>query len=266
MGGRGLSVGLSTGAGGGSAEAQMAGGGGEDLDALSESLFGKADFTVKGYGKAEKAYLRKIFGHSISSEELGKMVGALDGSTVTVTFNKSAVGKVSAFKVEIEHPYISKAADEGMTRYIYQKGSEVGIYNATFYVNKAKAPSGLGSRVFANQAYNARENGVAFIRTYALGAAGIKENGAYTWIRLGYDAPLPRDVQARLFTAVGKPFRNARTFNQLMAKGGAEWWRANSSPQDVVFDLNRGSTSLRILNAYIRGRGIKLGRRAPKTY
>ncbi len=254
MGGRGLAIGT---------EAALAatGGGGGTMDAQTAALFGGGSFTVSGYGKTEQAYMRRLFGHAITAKELGNMVGAMDGAKLNVSLDKSSD---LPFRVEIKHPMISTKANEGMIRYFRQEGKNAVIYNGSFYLDKSVAPKGTGSRVFANQAYHARAQGVAYIRTFAMGGTNTAENGAYTWVRLGYNAPLPQRVQAKLLTQFGKSYRSATTFNQLMSKGGKDWWKANATPQDLIFDLGRGSTSFRILNSYMRNSGIKLGRRLPK--
>ena len=259
MGGRGLAIGSAT----LSESARTPSGGGGGADALSKSLFEKGDVKILGYGKAEQAHMRRVFGRTVSEKELGKLVGAPDGSTIHVSFNKSDPNSKFAFKLDVKHPYISTKPDEGMTRYIFKQGREVGIYNGTFYANKSVAPEGFGTRVFANQVYNARESGVSYIRTMALGFGSVA-NGAYTWGRLGYDAPLSNTIKAKLLTQFGKSYRTANTINELIKRGGSEFWRANAESGDMIFDLGRSSTSIRILNSYMRGKNINIGRKTPK--
>jgi hypothetical protein len=265
MGGRGITGNRAFSSGdGGAGEASGTGG---ERDELTAANF-NGDFEVTGYDAAAKAYMRQLFGRNISEQELGKMFGMPDGATFEVNYNPNTPRKNEFFEVQLEdHKWI-----QTMERYIYKdEHGEIAIKNSLFYMKQDAnqnnlGPKGFGTRVFAQQVQQSRASGVNYIKTYASRLdydpkENRSENGYYTWARLGYNAQLPDRFKARLLTM--PQYRGVTTTNQLMARGGAALWKEHGSGTQSIFSLDRGSTSLRILNSYLRNRGIKTGRKTP---
>ena len=84
---------------------------------------------------------------------------------------------------------------------------------------------------------------------------GSALRGYYAWPRYGFDAPLSKDITARLPEALA----SARTLLDLMATPeGRIWWRNHGRGLDVVFDLAPGSRSLQVLDEVLREKGVRL--------
>jgi len=146
------------------------------------------------------------------------------------------------------------------------------------------APPGLGSKIFGTQVREARRLGVNRIHTMAM--TSEDENGGYTWARLGYDGYIPRGVLGRHGFEAPPPevpwYRNKQrkqdytTIHHIMTTpSGRDWWKAvntdfsrNADMGDDsderqfswtgVFDPRPRSRHSRILDAYLKDRGIDL--------
>lgn len=245
MGGRGTSTDRgSSKFGGGSGTAttrSIAGGGG-----------------VEGYGTKEQALARKIFGKNVSAKEIATMAGAdaFAGARVLVKM------KDGQLQVDVKHKFISTKRDEGMTRRFYTdaKGRLV-IYNDQFYLTKAAQGRGVGLESFSTQVAAAKANKVSHIKTFALRNDSVKRPsiGYKVWADMGYNGILSARVQHQWTKA--NPFAKLdgvstpRTVRELYAtKGGRALWHRHGESQDMIFDLKRGSQSLKALNAYRKGK------------
>jgi hypothetical protein len=94
--------------------------------------------------------------------------------------------------------------------------------------------------------------GVDRIETVA--ARGPEGNGYYTWPRFGYDASLDLastvDYKA-VESALPQSLKGAARVSDLMAtEEGRAWWKANGDTIHMTFDLQEGSLSRRVWEAY----------------
>lgn len=197
-------------------------------------------FTAEFDSPAANANAVALFnGKNVTAKQVARLVGAPDGAHVTI---ESAYG--GALRTSISHPYITR-----QTRTISNEGGQLVISNDYFRASN-NAPKGFGSKVFARQVQAARQAKASRIDTYAAGnASDTGFNGYYTWARFGYNAPLYKSEIA----ALPSNLRGATNLNQLMAKGGASWWKTHGEGRDMSFDLRKNSVSLRVLSAYLRG-------------
>jgi len=91
----------------------------------------------------------------------------------------------------------------------------------------------------------------AHLGLHALLAAaerGPRDNGYYTWPRLGFDAALP----PRILRSLPSYLRHARSVLDLMrSAAGRAWWRRRGVSLDVTFDLRPGSRSWIAFRRYL---------------
>ena len=182
--------------------------------------------------------------------DLANLVGAPDNAQIKV-YNDTANQGIF---IDVEHPNYSA------TRFIARdtKGN-LYIKNNTFFMNRGKTGTGLGTQVFSDQVAWAKEKGVAYIETDA--GRSTRMNGYYTWARMGYDAPLD-NVYGEVGSAAKQAFPEAKTVQDIMATPkGREWWKENGGSIDAAkFDLTDGSRSMRIHQAYLQERQERVKR------
>lgn len=116
------------------------------------------------------------------------------------------------------------------------------LENQIIKISKGAQGKGYGTSFFLQQVEVAQRLGLREIQAYA--ARGSDYNGYYTWARLGYDGPLPEDLQ----TLTG-----LRTILELMrTKEMQELWRKEGEGFEATFDLRPGSESLKRLAEYVK--------------
>lgn len=189
----------------------------------------------------------------LSYEKAGSMVGAPDDATlnvIPVTGNKAGIF--------IDHPQYNSYREIG-----HDAAGKMYMSNETFYMKDEKAGTGtgLGSKVFSDQVAAARENGVAYIKTYAAkGISDLPANGYYTWPRLGYDQRLDdfrkQSTEERATMREAAEKFGAKTVLDLMStQAGRDWWKKNGvSLANMKFDLSDGSRSMKVHAAYMKER------------
>jgi GNAT superfamily N-acetyltransferase len=182
----------------------------------------------------------------ITATEAANMIGAADGSLIELT----AVD--NAYEFEVTGPLLQNA----MMRRLRTDVSGHVMHNDHFALKPAFRGQGIGARSFALQVAALSTLGITRIKTYAAGSSVEKAyNGYYTWPRLGYDAPLT----AQEIAALPPALQSARSVLDLMtSEAGRAWWKTHGGPRVMVFDLSPGSRSQRVLQAYLKNKGIRL--------
>lgn len=189
---------------------------------------------------------RELFGKELSEHELANLVGAPNGTRVSVYSTPPARAEAGLL-VQV---YDSNGAFSGI-RHVFKENGQLVLHNELLTLKKNLQGQGLGTSIFAKQVEGARVLGVSEIRTTA--AKNKNMNGYYTWPRVGYNADLPAKYARKLPDSL----KDAKTFHDLYAKpGGRDWWKANGGTVDMHFDLKSGSASLRVFNAYRAERGL----------
>jgi hypothetical protein len=215
-------------------------------DALSAQYFTGAVSTIVSDEAAQ--LMQDMFGRTLTDSEMAGITGALDGASISVDDYNGDL------EFEIFHPLMDN--DVSVRKLRRDAFGVFRIENANLFL-RDDAPAGLGTRILASQVRAASALGIDSLTTYAAGPPSQgKMNGYYTWGRLGYDSDLSGGLQNQA-SAAG--FSNARTLHDLFKRpGGADWWKANGVGLSMEFDLNAGSTSRKVLDAYTAAKGISL--------
>ena len=232
-------------------------GGGESAGRASAASGGGA--IIDNYGKEEQAMARKIFGKNMTGQELATMAGANAFSGATVEFGVRD-GKL---EINIFHKKITEATDDGggMKRTFYKDRGGAKIRNDAFFLKESAQGQGLGAKSLASQVRAAQKAGVKEINTFAL-TDGRGSVGHKVWADLGYNGKLSTRVQTDWKNA--NPLESLRgvkpptTIHELYARGGRSFWARRGESQNMVFKLNRGSKSVKILETYIKNKGYKI--------
>jgi SPP1 gp7 family putative phage head morphogenesis protein len=186
--------------------------------------------------------------HGFDAAIIAKMTGAPDGSVISIYKADDA----------IEFNITNALFDEAMARRIMEYAGGIRVMmNDNFNIKPQFQRQGIGARSFARQVSELAESGFARIETYAAGSYrnDLGLNGYDTWARLGYDAPLTAEEIAGLPEAL----QTARRVQDLMAtEAGRAWWEIHGNGRAMIFDLSEESRSRRVLDDYIKQKGIKL--------
>jgi GNAT superfamily N-acetyltransferase len=218
------------------------------------------------------AAVERLFGRRLTNDELAGLVGAPKGSFVTITGNAQVGGLSISLRSPTWDPLNPYKFDGyGGERNLYaDDNGKLVMGNMSFSIDDESQRQGLGAQIFADQAQTLSDLGVSRIETFAsgggpgvLGQLADGTNGYYTWPRFGYLGSLPSESRAALRASavvgdVPKAWGNYRTVQQLMrTPEGRAWWMAYGTSLDLTFDLTPGSLSMRVLDAYLREKGIK---------
>lgn len=195
-----------------------------------------------------ESQLQDILGRELSHDEIGGLVGALDGADIFVEeFDDKLLFR-------IVHPLIAEQ----------QRTLETGWDGNTFMHNvifrkSRTAPKSTGLKSFATQVFHAERFGVSFIETDAAGnyESSLRKggwNGYYTWGRFGYNAALSPEERERF----PSPYKAARDVNDLFIRNnnGSKVWLYFGSGRPMLFDLDQDSRSFEILRNYLHEKGF----------
>lgn len=204
------------------------------------SVSASYDISDRNENKDAVQQASALLGRKVSGNDLAQLAGAPAGSSVTV--------RGSEYEIVIRF----KAPDGSHGARIVYK-DENGVYMNNDDLHAGTTGQGTGTKIFALQVKTAIRLGIPEIHTEAAGGPNGSKNGYYTWARLGYRIPLhPQLRQA----AKAAGFGDVPSTQELMAKpGGKQWWKANGGDDHGVFDLRKGSTSRKMLSAYLKETG-----------
>ncbi len=189
--------------------------------------------------------IKEITGRDVTRQDLASLTGASEEAIVRV---ESDIGYSGRKEVTLK----ANSTRYNATRTLKIKDGVAEIHNDYFRVEDEYQGKGLGSEIFARQVENAAKLGFQKITTSA--AKGHDYNGYYTWPRLGYDAPIPASVKAKL----PDQWQDAKNVSDLQINATRrEWWKKNGEWIDLTFDLTEGSLSRRILAAYLVERSAR---------
>jgi hypothetical protein len=201
------------------------------------------DISLKATASTRK-HLEAFFGAAVPDNKLASLVGALDGSIIEI----APLGE--GFISRARHQYLIEQIRIG-------GGGEAGLFLTNeFFQLTGDAPEGTGLISFIRQVTAARDLGFTFIRTYAEGSVSDPDGfiGYYVWARFGFNAPLEEHEIENLPPELGK----CRDLNDLMMRGGQEWWRQNGSGRDMIFLLSDGELSLTVLGNYLADKEVEV--------
>lgn len=220
----------------------------------------------KDSDKLMESNVQKILGDKPLST-LAEYSGAQSGSDVRVKQKKDQI------EIEVLHK------DYKAKRILMLKDGRIDhVVNDLFIVNEKQRGKGLGTKVFNDQVQALARDGISEIRTLAGGYKGVKQNGYYTWPRLGYDQSLDKvgayipgydalDGKKVLAQHLGIQLPNFATVeqvNQALAKHnlsdlmktpqGRALWKEIGYQSRMSFDTREGSTSRKVLDAYVKAK------------
>lgn len=194
------------------------------------------NITVK-YGQGAEDFARELLGQRLPEAELAALAGALDGSTVHVSAHTDGLF------FNVQHPDI-----------LFQQRrlskDELGrLYVRNLYIEKQQWGRPLtGLRALLRQIEFGRQAGVQYLSTSAAGKPGKDGlNGFYTWARYGFEAELPENRRRFLPDEMS----DIKTLNELMQRGGADWWDDNGIGLEMTFDLAPNSSMMKTLLQYL---------------
>jgi hypothetical protein len=221
------------------------------------------------------AATERMFGRALSRDELGALVGAPEGAYVNIQgFDSGGDGLSINLHGPSYDPMGSgwQQTEYDADRYLLSDGRGGWVMlNSNFGVREDLQGSGVGAQIFSDEARQLSDLGVRYIETNAAGAGNMGDesepltaNGFYTWPRFGYLGHLPEYSRELLQDAAATgdvPAKWARytTIQQLMRSSeGRAWWKSYGTELDGLrFDLRPDSLSMRILDAYLREKGLK---------
>lgn len=196
------------------------------------------------YQRGAKELAVSLLGRAVSDEDLAAAAGALAGASLTVR-PKRYQGGMELF-VEIKDDWIEEQ-QRGFRR---DSNGDLYIWNHIF--KKARdAPKGIGLRSVVTQIAGARRLSVKRLEMFAQGHLNDREyNGYFRWAIYGYDAPLTASEQHRLSRM--PKFAGASTINELILRGGREWWKERGSARKMIFDPSPDSSMMTVLTTYLQ--------------
>jgi len=188
--------------------------------------------------------LQDLLARDLSHNEIGGLVGALDGAKISVDHNDEG-----GLFLHVNHPLISqqvRSLDRDFRGRVF-------MHNEIFRASRT-APKGTGLKSFATQVLHAGKFGVEYIDTDAVGnyktsKDAARWNGYYTWARFGYNAQLgPND-----WAIFPETFKGIQDLNELMLQTNGKFvWLYKGTGRPMLFDLDRSSRSRRILEKYLQ--------------
>lgn len=198
---------------------------------------------------AGRQALKDVLGFEPEDDQLADLVGALGGSTVTITrFNTSIV------EVRVSHTLI-----DNQRRTIHRNpAGKVFIHNEELVLSPGARGAGIGPMIFQKQVDGTARSGVDWIETWGAKLRGFPD-GYRVWPNLGYNQVLPPESVKKL----PKKFSAAVTVQDLLAlPGGREWWaKKGTNLRDLKFDLKPGSLSRQILDDVMNKHQVKFADR-----
>lgn len=184
---------------------------------------------------------------------LAKMSGAVPGDKVSFHVNGIDGSHIVHVTGQGEH------AGKTVRTIIDPKKSELYLDTIT---GPGKGGQGWGGRYFFDALRGARKLGLKTITAgHAIGKPGDRMwNGFYSWPRLGFNGPLPKDH------TLPPEHAGARDFHELFDKpGGAEAWKAHGNESfNIQFDTTPGSPHTQRLVKYLRQAAVRRRAQGPQ--
>ena len=205
------------------------------------------NITVSGEGLGD---LQTLIGRrkKLSADEVGDMIGAPDGSTITVT------AEAGTIYMEVKHPNVTD-----MLRELSRIDGKLVLYNDSLML-KPDAPKGMGTAIVTRQVEAARTMGIGKIDLFAGGFLGWENmNGYYTWPRVGFDAPIPSEKASNIPIKIKQKMKSETMLELYRTQAGRDWWLANGGGVSLSFDTDPNSKSSQTLDSYNEERRKRSG-------
>ena len=199
---------------------------------------------------AEVGAFTKEMGKEMSKESLAAVAGLDETYTVNEMTIRGTEGVVSiSASVSGDKVHIVREIDLKNNR----------IINSNMYIEKDSRGQGIGTKMLVDQVRSASDQGFDSIHLRAAGSGPGERSwgeqhgtvGYYTWARLGF---VP-DRAPNVYAGAGKRV-SVNTTRAMATSQGRAWWKKNGGAFDGTFDLKKGSTSRRVLDAYAKEKGL----------
>lgn len=198
-------------------------------------------FTFTGSVNIESDYNTYDFDDlSLNNQDLVKLSGAPDGSTLNITFDD--INQTLILKTQ------SDFYQEASERWVVQdeNGKHL-IWNINLSIKPQYQNQGLGVKILRQQIRTAYDLGFQSIRVEAAGSRQDPDYiGYYVWANMGFNAPIPKNL------SLPDELTDAKTILDLIAQpNGKEWWKHHGCTFDGEFDLSPDSPSLITFEKYL---------------
>ena len=198
----------------------------------------------------------KIMGGGTSPLDAGRLVGAKENSTTTISVNKRGTEvTVKTSSSEMSATY----------QFFRDNSGRLACHMESFFVNPTRKSSGVGLKVFSRVASEMAAAGCAYIDCHAArkntDPTGKEMDGYSFWPAVGFDMLLDDkdgilEGDESVFSAAKQAFPHAASMLDIFdTKGGPEWWKTNGT--DLLkarFLLQDGSRSWKDLTSRVRNR------------
>ena len=163
---------------------------------------------------AARTLARNLFGGWPTSDLLAGAVGAVSNSEIFVGYLQN--------RLYVEHYEADHFGLTGHCRISRNRKGELVLFQELSILRDDKRNQGTGTRVFHRQIESCKHLGIR--RIVMFGRKNRLEWGYYVLPRLGFDGPLPKEVQLQL----PKPFQQFATLGKLFETSeGRDWWKQN---------------------------------------
>ena len=246
---------------------------------------GESTVSVKDEDRAEiDRRVTQAVGHKLSDEQLAALVGAPEGSKISIVPNRSRYDPntvvIMATHPDIEDQAVAMLRPEHqgqrmVTPYIGNTPAtyeDITVptelhYEQVFLTPEARG-SGTGVKMLADSVEAAHQAGIDKVTMTAVGAgpkgrfpdhpgASGGENGYYVWPRLGFDGPVEKAGISAEPEKWPEPFKSATNVSDLLRlPGGAQHWKDYGDEIPLSMDTHPDSPGRQVMDAYVKQRGL----------
>jgi len=163
---------------------------------------------------AARKLANSFFGSWPSSDVLTDVVGAIAKSEIFV-------GNLQN-RLYVEHFETEQLGLTGTCRISRTRKGELVLFQDLSILRADKRNCGEGTKIFQRQVESCQQLGIR--RIVMFGRKNRTEWGYYVLPRLGFDGPIPKEIQSQL----PKEFQKTTTLGQLFETiEGRSWWKQN---------------------------------------
>ena len=202
---------------------------------------------------------KKIFGDDWTPQDVTGLFGAPSGEHSFAEVGRGKDGSISVHLADSNGRFV---ADHSI-----RKTKDGEIVARVDLVKVNAQGGGLGTKMFIGQVHAMADAGVNRIELHA---AKLNESGgqdAYVgyrvWPKFGFDAPLEatKKYGVDIRNSLPPHLSKAKTVQELFSISGDDknpsgraWWDKNGVDIDMAFDLSKGSTSRKLMAAYLKNK------------
>lgn len=217
-------------------------------DPISDKFFNQRDIKLVVTGSVDD----DEFDLFNSLNLLARLSGAPDGSQIAVS---RGVGELDIFILRVKNDLFLYPSEY----FIINNGGELSFELAvdSIYVRKEFQDQGIGVRSVMLSIREAKALGFHSVTLEAAGSAADRGLffGYHVWPSMGFDAPIPHPIMAKLPHELHGCLRLS---DMMQTDYGVEWWYDNGVSLELTFELSDDSVSWQLLDVYAQAKGISL--------